>query len=674
MLLGGCSIMKPLTKENISELSVTTVRTLSIDSVEYAQHGHLGMPLGAAPMAYTLYRNVLKHNPKNPKWYDRDRFVLSSGHGSILQYTLLHLTGYDVSLSDLQNFRKLGSKTPGHPEVGYTPGVEATTGPLGQGLPMVVGMAIAERHLAAKYNKDDLNIVDHYTYTICGDGDLMEGVGQEAMSLAGHLGLGKLIVLYDSNDICSDGSVTDSNTENVQEKYKTMGWQTILVEDGNDLEKIQQAIELGKKETNKPTLIEVKTVIGYGSPNLSGTEHIHSNPVGEKEAQLIKQQYGWHFEDPFHIPDMVKEDFSQVLSNGLDNENKWNELFKQYQQKYPALATEFIRSMENEIEINELLTEFTEEKVATRSASGTVLNEVASKVPSIIGGSADLASSNKTTLRDNEFMTKEDYRGSNIHFGVREFGMAAIINGIALHGGIKGYCGTFLVFSDYMRSAIRMSAIMKVPVTYVFTHDSIMLGPDGPTHQPIEHLISLRAMPNLNVIRPADANETKAAWLIAANSKKTPTAIILGRHDVPVLDNASLEGVQKGGYLISEGEEEATGIIIATGSEVELAIKAQKILESKNIFVNVVSMPSWELFNQQNIDYKNSVLPSNLDNKLAVEMGSDIGWREYIGPKGDTITINTFGDSGNGQELAEKLGFTPENIAHRFIELKERNL
>ncbi|PAD13721.1 transketolase [Shouchella clausii] len=666
--------MNPLTKENISELSVTSVRTLSIDSVEYAKHGHLGMPLGAAPMAYTLYRNVLKHNPKNPKWYDRDRFVLSSGHGSILQYTLLHLTGYDVSLSDLKNFRKLGSKTPGHPEVGYTPGVEATTGPLGQGLPMVVGMAIAERHLAAKYNKDDLNIVDHYTYTICGDGDLMEGVGQEAMSLAGHLGLGKLIVLYDSNDICSDGSVTDSNTENVQEKYKAMGWQTILVEDGNNLEKIQQAIELGKKETNKPTLIEVKTVIGYGSPNLSGTAHIHSNPVGEEEAQLIKQQYGWHFKEPFHIPDEVKEDFSQVISNGVDSENKWNELFEQYQQKYPGLATEFIRSMENEIEISELSTEFTEEKVATRSASGTVLNEVASKVPSIIGGSADLASSNKTTLRNNDFMTKEDYRGSNIHFGVREFGMAAIINGIALHGGIKGYCGTFLVFSDYMRSAIRMSAIMKVPVTYVFTHDSIMLGPDGPTHQPIEHLISLRAMPNLNVIRPADANETKAAWLIAANSKKTPTAIILGRHDVPVLDNASLEGVQKGAYLISEGAEEATGIIIATGSEVELAIKAQKILESKNIFVNVVSMPSWELFNQQSQDYKNSVLPSNLDNKLAVEMGSNIGWRDYIGPKGDTITINTFGDSGNGQELAEKLGFTPENIAHRFIELKERNI
>ncbi|MFP7334467.1 transketolase [Shouchella clausii] len=666
--------MNPLTKGNISELSVTSVRTLSIDSVEYAKHGHLGMPLGAAPMAYTLYRNVLKHNPKNPKWYDRDRFVLSSGHGSILQYTLLHLTGYDVSLSDLKNFRKLGSKTPGHPEVGYTPGVEATTGPLGQGLPMVVGMAIAERHLAAKYNKDDLNIVDHYTYTICGDGDLMEGVGQEAMSLAGHLGLGKLIVLYDSNDICSDGSVTDSNTENVQEKYKAMGWQTILVEDGNNLEKIQQAIELGKKETNKPTLIEVKTVIGYGSPNLSGTAHIHSNPVGEEEAQLIKQQYGWHFKEPFHIPDEVKEDFSQVISNGVDSENKWNELFEQYQQKYPGLATEFIRSMENEIEISELSTEFTEEKVATRSASGTVLNEVASKVPSIIGGSADLASSNKTTLRNNDFMTKEDYRGSNIHFGVREFGMAAIINGIALHGGIKGYCGTFLVFSDYMRSAIRMSAIMKVPVTYVFTHDSIMLGPDGPTHQPIEHLISLRAMPNLNVIRPADANETKAAWLIAANSKKTPTAIILGRHDVPVLDNASLEGVQKGAYLISEGAEEATGIIIATGSEVELAIKAQKILESKNIFVNVVSMPSWELFNQQSQDYKNSVLPSNLDNKLAVEMGSNIGWRDYIGPKGDTITINTFGDSGNGQELAEKLGFTPENIAHRFIELKERNI
>ena len=659
--------------ESISELSVATVRTLSLDSVEYAIHGHLGMPLGAAPMAYKLYRDIMKHNPKNPSWYDRDRFVLSSGHGSILQYTLLHLTGYDVSISDLKTFRKLGSKTPGHPEVGYTPGVEATTGPLGQGLPMVVGMAIAERHLAEKYNRDGLNIVDHFTYTICGDGDLMEGVGQEAMSLAGHLGLGKLIVLYDSNDVCSDGSINDSFTENAQEKYKTMGWQTILVDDGNDLEKIQEAIHLAKKETNKPTLIEVKTIIGFGSPNYSGTASIHSDPVGDEEAKLIKEEYEWLYEEKFHIPNEVKDDFSNVVSNGSKEEKEWNELFEEYENKYPDLANEFIRIMENDVEVKEISIEFTEETIATRSASGIVLNEIASKVPSIIGGSADLASSNKTTIHNSNFMSQGNYSGSNIHFGVREFGMAAIINGIALHGGIKGYSGTFLVFSDYMRSAIRMSAIMKLPVTYVFTHDSIMLGPDGPTHQPIEHLVSLRAMPNLNVIRPADANETKAAWSIAINAKNTPTAIILGRHDIPVLDSASLEGVQKGAYVISKGKEGASGIIIATGSEVELALKAQQILETENVFVNVVSMPSWELFEQQSKEYKNSVLPSNIDNKLVVEMGSNIGWRDYVGPKGDTLTMNSFGDSGNGQELAEKLGFTPKNIANKFKELSDRN-
>lgn len=665
--------MSTLSKESVAELSVSTIRTLSIDSVEYAKHGHLGMPLGAAPMAYKVYRDILKHNPKNPNWYNRDRFVLSSGHGSILQYTLLHLTGYDVSISDLKDFRKLGSKTPGHPEVGYTPGVEATTGPLGQGIPMVVGMAIAERHLAQKYNKEGLNIVDHYTYTICGDGDLMEGVGQEATSLAGHLGLGKLIVLYDSNDICSDGAVTDSYTEDVQQKYKTMGWQTLLVDDGNDIDKIQQAIELAKKESDKPTLIEVKTVIGFGSPNFGGTSAIHSDPVGEEEAKLIKKEYNWLHNENFHIPEEVKEDFSSVVSNGLKDENDWNELFEQYKEKHPELAKEFICSMENEIEVEKFTTEFSEDKIATRSASGIVLNELASKVPSIIGGSADLASSNKTTIQDSSFISKNNYGGSNIHFGVREFGMAAIINGIALHGGVKGYSGTFLVFSDYMRSAIRMSAIMNLPVTYVFTHDSIMLGPDGPTHQPIEHLVSLRAMPNLNVIRPADANETKAAWSITINAKNTPTAIILGRHEVPVLANSSLEGVQKGAYVISEGQEDGSGVLIATGSEVALVLEAQKILEKEKIYVNVVSMPSWELFEQQSEEYKQSILPPDMDNKLVVEMGSGIGWREYVGPKGETLTISHFGESGNGQELAEKLGFTPENIASKFKEMERRN-
>lgn len=657
-----------MSKVNVSELSVNTIRALAIDSVEHVQHGHLGMPLGSAPMGYKIYRDIMNYNPKNPNWINRDRFVLTSGHGSILQYVLLHLMGYDVTIDDLKSFRQLGSKTPGHPEVGYTPGVEATTGPLGQGISTVVGMAIAEEHLAAKYNKENYNVVDHYTYTICGDGDLMEGVAQEAMSLAGTLGLGKLVVLYDSNDISSDGPVSHANTEDVQQKYETMGWQTLLVEDGNDLEAISKAIEEAKADNERPTLIEVKTVIGYGSPNLQGTEQIHSDPIGTEEANLTKETYGWKY-DAFEVPTEVTEDLKEVVTKGQKAEDEWNNLFDAYSEEYPELAKDLTDSFSGNVQIEAIDLEFKEDYIATRSASGMILNHIASKVPAIIGGSADLASSNKTTIAESTFMTKGDYSGSNIHFGVREFGMAGIINGIALHGGIKGYSGTFLIFSDYMRSAIRMSAVSKLPVTYVFTHDSFLLGPDGPTHQPIEHISSLRAMPNLTVIRPADANETKAAWEIAINSTETPTAILLGRHDVPVIQNASVEGVKKGAYVLSEAAGSEEGIIISTGSDVELALKAQKILEDKEINVRVVSMPSWELFEKQSEEYKETVLPSHLEKRLVVEMGSELGWRKYIGDKGDTLTIDHFGESGNGDDLAKEFGFTPENISKRFMDL-----
>ncbi len=657
-----------MSKVNVSELSVNTIRALAIDSVEHVQHGHLGMPLGSAPMGYKIYRDIMNYNPKNPDWINRDRFVLTSGHGSILQYVLLHLMGYDVTIDDLKSFRQLGSKTPGHPEVGYTPGVEATTGPLGQGISTVVGMAIAEEHLAAKYNKENYNVLDHYTYTICGDGDLMEGVAQEAMSLAGTLGLGKLVVLYDSNDISSDGPVSHANTEDVQKKYETMGWQTLLVEDGNDLEAISKAIEEAKADNERPTLIEVKTVIGYGSPNLQGTEQIHSDPIGTEEANLTKETYGWKYE-AFEVPTEVAEDLKEVVTKGQKAEDEWNKLFDAYSEEYPELAKDLTDSFSGNVQIEAIDLEFKEDYIATRSASGMILNHIASKVPAIIGGSADLASSNKTTIADSTFMTKGDYSGSNIHFGVREFGMAGIINGIALHGGIKGYSGTFLIFSDYMRSAIRMSAVSKLPVTYVFTHDSFLLGPDGPTHQPIEHISSLRAMPNLTVIRPADANETKAAWEIAINSAETPTAILLGRHDVPVIQNASVEGVKKGAYVLSEAAGSEEGIIISTGSDVELALKAQKILEDKEINVRVVSMPSWELFEKQSNEYKETVLPSHLEKRLVVEMGSELGWRKYIGDKGESLTIDHFGESGNGDDLAKEFGFTPENISKRFMDL-----
>ncbi|PKG24800.1 transketolase [Niallia nealsonii] len=648
---------------NTDELSVNAIRTLCLDSVENANHGHLGMPLGSAPMAYELWRNKMKHNPKNPKWFNRDRFVLTSGHGSILLYSLLHLSGYDLTLEDLKGFRKLNTRTPGHPEVHITPGVEATTGPLGQGFSLTVGMALAEAHLSAKFNKKNFPVIDHYTYTICGDGDLMEGVAQEAASLAGQLGLGRLIVLYDSNDTTSDGAVDLSNKEDVKGKFEAMGWQVLYVNDGNDLQKISKAIDEAQACSDKPTLIEVKNVIGYGSPNLQGTAKIHSNPVGEEESKLIKQSYGWKYKEPFFVPTEVRDSFFEIEKNGIQEEEKWNQLLKAYKETYPELAEELDKTISDGFTLSDdTIKRFKPGKIATRNASGEMLNRIYKDYPILVGGSADLASSNKTTINGESFMQKGDYGGPNIYYGVREFAMASIETGLVLHGGVKGYCGTFLVFADYMRSAIRHSALMEIPMIYIFTHDSILLGPDGPTHQPIEHLISLRAMPNLIVIRPADANETAAAWKIAIESKKTPVVLSLGRHDVPVLENASIEGVEKGAYVISPSNGTAEGIIIATGAEVELALQAQNILHAEGIEINVVSMPSWELFEKQEDAYKEKILPKELTKRLSVEMGSKYGWEHYVGLEGAVMSIDQFGASGPGDDLAKQLNFTVSDI------------
>ncbi|MDT2599597.1 transketolase [Enterococcus hulanensis] len=654
----------------IDEKSIATIRNLVVDSVENAKHGHMGAPLGAAPMGYELFRYHLKHNPKNPNWFNRDRFVLTSGHGSMLLYSLLHLSGYDLSMEDIKQFRKLNSKTPGHPEVFHTPGVEATTGPLGQGFSMTVGLAIAEAHLSERFNREAYRIIDHFTYTICGDGDLEEGVALESAAIAGKLGLGKLIVLYDSNDITSDGPLSCSSHEDIHQKFEAMNWQTLLVKDGNNTIEVAEAIKQAQAEISKPTLIEVKNIIGFGS-SLQGTEKIHSNPVGEEEAKKIKSAIGWEY-DEFFIPEDVNENFEHILSEGEENERIWNQLFSDYKKNYPSEAAELVNSIEGKNELSDAtLKHFSEEKMATRTASGKMLNRVYKDLPFFVGGSADLASSNKTTIEGYSFMDEDRHEGPNIHFGVREFAMASICNGITLHGGLRGYCGTFLVFSDYMRSAIRHSALMSVPVTYIMTHDSLQVGQDGPTHQPVEHLVSLRAMPNLVVYRPAEANETIAAWKLAVESKDRPFVIALGRHDVPVLDEVEIDKAEKGGYILSNDSDQPDLILIATGSEVEMALKAKgKLTQYK---VNVVSLPSWELFDAQSEDYKNSVLPPSVDSKLSIELGSTLGWSKYVGEKGISIGVEQFGKSGPANELLEEYDFTVERIVREALKLMEQN-
>ncbi|SHF53774.1 transketolase [Ornithinibacillus halophilus] len=663
--------------DNIQQLSINTIRTLAIDAIEKANSGHPGLPMGAAPMAYTLWTDFMNHNPKNSHWFNRDRFVLSAGHGSMLLYSLLHLSGYDVTMDDLKNFRQWGSKTPGHPEVHHTDGVEATTGPLGQGIAMSVGMAMAEAHLAGKYNKEDAEIIDHYTYALVSDGDLMEGISHEAASMAGHLRLGKLIALYDSNDISLDGDLHKSFSDNTEERFKAYGWQVLRVEDGNDVDELSKAIQEARNNTEQPTLIEVKTVIGYGSPNKSASAASHGAPLGGDEVTLTKEFYKWSH-DEFHVPQEVYDDFrSKIVDKGTELESKWNDLFQTYKEKYPNEASELELAIKGELPENwdkELPSyEAGKDKLATRASSGDVLNGIAKSVPYFFGGSADLAGSNKTMIKNEEDFSRNDYAGRNIWFGVREHAMGAALNGMALHGGLKVFGGTFFVFSDYLRPSIRLAAIMNTPVTYVFTHDSIAVGEDGPTHEPIEQLAALRAMPNVSVIRPADGNETQAAWRLALESKDKPTALVLTRQNLPTLEGTkenAYNGVQKGAYVVSKGEKETPdAIIIATGSEVALAIEAQTVLKEEGIETNVVSMPSWDRFSSQDSAYKEEVLPSSVEKRVAIEMGSSFGWERYVGTKGIIMGIDQFGASADGNRVIKEYGFTVENVVNNVKSL-----
>lgn len=662
--------------DKTDQLGVNTIRTLSIEAVQKANSGHPGLPMGAAPMAYALWIKHLKVNPTTSRnWVDRDRFVLSAGHGSAMLYSLLHLSGYNVTIDDLKNFRQWDSKTPGHPEVHHTDGVEATTGPLGQGIAMAVGMAMAEAHLAATYNRDSFPIMDHYTYAICGDGDLMEGVSQEASSMAGHMKLGKLIVLYDSNDISLDGPTSKAFTENVGARYEAYGWQHILVKDGNDLDEIEAAIEAAKAETDKPTLIEVKTVIGYGAPK-EGTSSVHGAPIGEEGITAAKAVYGWEYPD-FTVPEEVAARFKEtMIDEGQKAEAAWNEMFKNYEHAHPELAKQFKEAFANQLPEGweqELPKYELGTSAASRVTSKETIQAISKVVPSFWGGSADLSASNNTMVAAEKDFEPGQYEGRNIWFGVREFAMAAAMNGIQLHGGSHVYGGTFFVFTDYLRPAIRLAALQKVPVTYVLTHDSVAVGEDGPTHEPIEQLASVRCIPNVHVIRPADGNETVAAWKIAMTSTETPTILVLSRQNLPVLEGTlehASDSVQKGAYVLSpqKGKQPA-GILIATGSEVNLAVEAQAKLAAEGIDVSVVSMPSFDLFEKQSAEYKESVLPKAVTKRVAIEAAASFGWERYVGTEGKTITIDHFGASAPGGLVLEKFGFTPENVVNTYKSL-----
>lgn len=654
--------------KNIEQLSIDSIRVLGIDAINKANSGHPGVVLGAAPMAYTLWTEHMNINPKNSNWFNRDRFVLAAGHGSALLYSLLHLSGYKVTMEDLKNFRQWGSKTPGHPEYKHTDGVDATSGPLGQGIPMAVGMAMAEKFLGAKYNKENFNVVDHYQYVICGDGDLMEGVTSEASSLAGHLGLGKLVVLYDSNDICLDGKTSDSFGEDVLKRYEAYGWHVQKVEDGNEIEAISKAIENAKKEINKPSLIEVKTIIGFGSKN-QGKNSVHGAPLGSEDGEYAKKVYGWEHES-FTIPEEVYADYeNKIQVPGQKAEDKWNELFHKYKEAYPKEALELEKAINGElvVELADVMSKYEfGHSDATRNTNNEVINAIAKAIPYFIGGSADLSGSNKTLIKNEEKFVVEKNFGRNIYFGVREFAMASILNGMALHGGVKVYGATFFVFSDYLKPAVRMAAIMGLPVTYVFTHDSIAVGEDGPTHEPIEQLAMFRSLPNMVMFRPADAVETAAAWRLAVESKDHPTALALTRQNVTVMEGTSYDGVKKGAYVVSEAKGDCQGILIATGSEVNLAMEAKKKLEEENIYVSVVSMPSMELFEKQPKEYKDKVLPEGITKKLAIEMGTTFGWHKYAK---DVVGIDRFGASAPAETVIKNYGFTVENIVERFKKL-----
>ncbi|MGG3466260.1 transketolase [Neobacillus pocheonensis] len=652
--------------QNIENLAVTTIRTLSIDAINAANSGHPGLPMGAAPMAYALWANHLNHNPDNPKWFNRDRFVLSAGHGSSLLYSLLHLSGYSVTMDDLKNFRKLNSRTPGHPEFGHTPGVEATTGPLGQGIANAVGMAMAEAHLAAKFNKEGHPVIDHYTYALVGDGDLMEGISYEAMSMAGHMKLDKLIVLYDSNDISLDGELNVSFSEDIKKRVESAHWNYLRVEDGNDIEAISKAIEMAKQNTGQPSLIEIRTIIGYGSPKVAGTNKAHGAPLGAEEGKVTKKAYNWLYEEDFYVPDEVKAHFEQLKGKGIDTEQSWNNLFQSYKQAYPELAEQLSHAIDGKVLIDakDILTFDTGKAVSTRVASGEAINHFVNKVPAIFGGSADLSHSTMTEIKGEQIYAVESYSARNVYFGVREHAMGAAANGMAYHGGLKPFVSTFFVFNDYLRPSIRLAALSKLPVIYVFTHDSIAVGEDGPTHEPIEQLAALRAIPGLTVIRPSDANETASAWAYALQQTEGPVALILSRQNLPVYNEtkANLDNISKGAYILTETTSTPNVILLATGSEVSLAVNAKTELEKENISVRIVAIPSWELFNQQSSEYKEFVLPSSITKRVAIEMGISQGWERFVGFDGKILSIENFGASGDGNAVMKQFGFTTENV------------
>ena len=654
----------------MSQQSVNAIKVLGVDAINKAKSGHPGVVMGAAPMAYSLFAKHLRVNPKKADWINRDRFVLSAGHGSMLLYSLLHLSGFeDVSLEEVKNFRQWGSKTPGHPEFGHTKGVDATTGPLGQGISTAVGMALAERYLAAKYNKEGYELFDHYTYVICGDGDIMEGVASEAASFAAVQKLNKLVVLYDSNDICLDGETKDAFSENVRARYDAYGWNTILVEDGANVEAVNVAIEKAK-QSDKPTLIEVKTIIGAGSPNKQGTNGVHGAPLGEEETALFRKEIGWNYE-PFEIPEEVYADFKvNVTDRGETANNEWEKLYNEYKEKFPELAAELEEVLSRE-DIKHLSKEsFSFKNVgeaqATRNSSQDAINSIAKVLPTFFGGSADLSHSNMTFIKGDGLQDDAHRTERNIQFGVREFAMATVLNGMMLHGGVRVFGGTFFVFSDYLKAALRLSALQNLPVTYVFTHDSIAVGEDGPTHEPIEHLASLRTIPNTYVFRPADATETQAAWYLAQNVNDKPTSIVLTRQNLPVLENSSFEKVAKGAYVVYETSSDFDTILIATGSEVALAISVAQELEREGMKVRVVSMPSIELFEEQTSEYKEALLPRSIRRRVSLEMGNTALWYKYVGLDGLAIGINKFGASAPANKVIEEYGFSVEKVVARI--------
>lgn len=665
--------------KTIEQTAIDTVRILSVDAVQKANSGHPGMPMDAAPMGHVLWADVMNYNSKNPHWPNRDRFILSAGHGCMLQYSLLHLTGYDVTMDDIKNFRQLHSKTAGHPEYGLCPGIEVTTGPLGQGFANGVGFAIAQKHLAARFNKPGFTLFDYSIYAICSDGDMMEGVTSEAASIAGHLKLGNLIYLYDDNHISIEGNTQIAFTEDVAKRFDAYDWHVQIVEDGNDINAILKAVKNAQDEKNKPSLIKVRTHIGYGSPNKVDSASAHGSPLGEAEVKLVKEFFGFDPDKYFFVPDEVKSFYHERGKKGVEKEAKWNQLYIDYSVKYPQLAAEFDAMVKGKLPDGwkDKLPIFkaSDGKIATRKASGKVLNAIADSLPHLIGGSADLSPSTDTWLNDYSAFEPNDYSGRNFHFGVREHAMGSILNGMALTKGIIPYGATFLIFSEYMRPPIRLAAIMKIRPIIVYTHDSIGLGEDGTTHQPIEQLISLRSIPNITVIRPADANETVQAWRVALEHQDGPVLIVLTRQDLPIIDQekyAKATSLEKGAYILSESNEEPSVILIATGSEVSIVLEAQQKLSDQNIAARVVSMPSWELFDKQSDDYKEQVFPRRIKKRLAVEAGSTLGWQKYVTDAGDVIGINEYGHSAPAPELFEIFGLTADNVVKRAMDLIKR--